>query len=99
MLDSPIDACATLGVKNDATKEEVRKAYLELVHRHPPDQEPEQFRRIHAAYELLCDPLSQAAALVARQFERPDLSAVIATAEPHRPRLHKLALLALGNQE
>jgi len=81
-----------------ASPEEIRKAYLALVRQHPPDRDPEKFRDIHAAYQLLSDPLAQATALLTPSRDKPDLLAVIAEAEKVRPRLATLNLLALGNE-
>ena len=35
----------------------IRRRYLELVRRYPPDRDPERFKEIHQAYEKLRDPL------------------------------------------
>ncbi len=88
-----------LEVKPDAPAEELRKAYLNLVRQHPPDRDPDKFRDIHAAYQMLNDPMAQATALLTLSRDKPDLEAVIAQAEKVRPRLATLNLLALGNQE
>ncbi len=93
------NAYQILEVKPGAAAEELRKAYLGLVRQHPPDRDPERFRDIHAAYQMLNDPLAQASALLSPSREKPDLSAVISSAEKLRPRLATLNLLALGNQE
>ena len=99
MDESVTDAHVVLNVKLDASAEEVRRAYLDLVRQYPPDQDAVKFRQIHAAYELLSDPLNQAQAIVTRPRERPNLSEIVASADEHRPRLKKLLLLALGNQD
>lgn len=44
-----------LGVSFPATDEEVRRAYLDLVKRFPPERHPEQFAEITEAYEALKD--------------------------------------------
>lgn len=88
-----------LEVKPDAPAEELRKAYLNLVRQHPPDRDPDKFRDIHAAYQMLNDPMAQATALLTLSRDKPDLEAVISQAEKVRPRLATLNLLALGNQE
>ena len=88
-----------LEVKPGAAADELRKAYLNLVRQHPPDRDPDKFRDIHTAYQMLNDPMAQATALLAPSFEKPDLFAVIVEAEKVRPRLATLNLLALGNQE
>ena len=88
-----------LELKSGATSEEIRRAYLNLVRQHPPDRAPDKFREIHAAYEMLNDPMNLATALMTSNSERPDLTAVIVEAEKVRPRLATLNLLALGNLE
>ena len=99
MSVSTSNAHQILEVKPDATADELRKAYLSLVRQHPPDRDPDKFREIHAAYQMLNDPMVQAAALLKHNRDKPDLIAVIAAAEKVRPRLSTLNLLALGNQE
>jgi len=99
MSVSASNAHQILELKSDATAEEIRKAYLSLVRQHPPDRDPDKFRDIHAAYQMLNDPMVRAAALLTRNRDKPDLLAVIAAAEKVRPRLSTLNLLALGNQE
>jgi len=42
-----------LGLPASATAEEVTRAYRKLVRRYPPELAPEQFARIHLAYQLL----------------------------------------------
>ena len=88
-----------LDVRPDAPAEELRKAYLNLVRQHPPDRDPDKFRDIHAAYQMLNDPMAQATALLTLSRDKPDLETVISQAEKVRPRLATLNLLALGNQE
>ena len=99
MSVSTSNAHQILEVKPDATADELRKAYLSLVRQHPPDRDPEKFREIHAAYQMLNDPMVQATALLTLNRDKPDLFAVISAAEKIRPRLSTLNLLALGNHE
>ncbi len=89
----------TLNVSADATPDELRNAYLNLVRQNPPDRDADKFREIHAAYQLLCNPMLQAEALLLPNKVKPDLAAVISSAEKIRPRLTTLNLLALGNLE
>jgi len=42
-----------LGVPANAGAEEIARAYRKLVRRYPPELAPEQFARIHRAYQLL----------------------------------------------
>lgn len=45
----------TLRIPYPATDEEVRRAYLEMVKRFPPERYPEEFAGISEAYEALKD--------------------------------------------
>lgn len=51
-----IDPYAVLGVARTATAAEIKQAYFTHVRAHPPEREPEMFKRIRAAYERLRDP-------------------------------------------
>ncbi len=45
-----------LAIEEDASHDEVRKAYRALLRRYPPERFPEEFKRIREAYETLSDP-------------------------------------------
>ena len=47
------DPYKTLGIEPSATQAEVKQAYFTLVREHPPERDPEGFKRIRAAYEKL----------------------------------------------
>lgn len=94
-----IEAHTILGVQANAAPDQIRSRYLELVRKYPPDQNPEKFREIHNAYQVLSDPLVQADALTSVSRDRPILADEIEKAKAIRGRLPTLALLALGNQE
>ena len=51
-----IDPYAVLGVARTATPAAIKSAYFALVRAHPPERDPETFKRIRAAYERLRDP-------------------------------------------
>lgn len=51
-----IDPYQILGLSGRATEDEVRKRYLELVREFRPDQSPERFAEIRAAYDAVRDP-------------------------------------------
>ena len=44
-----------LGMKPGASNEEIKKAYFTLVRKHPPQTDPEGFKKIRGAYERLCN--------------------------------------------
>jgi curved DNA-binding protein CbpA len=50
------DPYEIFGLTADAGEAEIRQRYLELVRRFPPDQAPERFAAVHAAYDALRDP-------------------------------------------
>ena len=69
------DPYTTLGVKNDATQDEIQKAYRRLAKKLHPDLNPgnkvaeEKFKEITAAYDLLSDPVKRA------RFDRGEVDA------------------------
>ena len=66
-----------IGVPPTASEAEIRRAYFKLVREHPPERDPEPFKRIRAAYEILRDP--------ARRAEWNLFVAVQPPAPPHDP--------------
>jgi curved DNA-binding protein CbpA len=50
------DPYAVLGLERSAAPEAIKRAYFALVRINPPERNPEQFKRIRAAYERLRDP-------------------------------------------
>lgn len=50
----------TLGVRKNATQETIKKAYRKMAAKHHPDTggDPEKFKEIAKAYEMLCSPYS-----------------------------------------
>lgn len=53
---------AVLGVLPSATIEEITRAYRKLVRRYPPELAPQQFARIHSAFQFLTSPERRMAA-------------------------------------
>ncbi len=49
----PEDPYKVLGVERQATEAEIKQAYFSLVREHPPERDPEGFKRVRAAYEKL----------------------------------------------
>jgi hypothetical protein len=57
ILTRPLqEARRRLAVGADADRRAIKRAYRRAVAEHPPDRDPEAFRQIREAYELLCAP-------------------------------------------
>jgi curved DNA-binding protein CbpA len=88
------DPYQTLGLAPDADDAAVRARYLELVRRHPPEQAPERFAAVRAAYERVRD---RDARLRYRLFEAgrgPTIDGLIEEAVC-RTRRHRVPLAEL----
>ncbi len=44
-----------LGIPKNASPEAVKKAYFNLIRKHPPEKDPQGFKRIRLAYDSLRD--------------------------------------------
>ena len=100
MASDTTDPFGVLGVPENATEQEIRKRYLELVKKYPPESAPEKFRQIHAAFQAAKDPLVIARRLLAQPEETtPDWQAVIDREQCDPPNLSVQLLLSLGNRE
>ena len=53
------DLYEVMEVPSNASTEEVHDAYYRAVRRHPPERDPEGFRRVQAAYEILKSPTAR----------------------------------------
>ncbi len=60
MTQPGIDPYVTLGLMRNASVAEIKQAYFALVRAHPPERDPDMFKRIRAAYEDLRDPQKRA---------------------------------------
>ncbi len=48
-----------LGVSEDASQEEIKTSFFDLVREHPPEQDPDAYQRLREAYDVLSDPVSR----------------------------------------
>jgi DnaJ-class molecular chaperone len=64
------DALDVLGVTCPISEGDLRRRYLELLKQHPPEKDPEGFKRIRAAYDALRRPAEQAR-LTLERIEQP----------------------------
>lgn len=61
-IENDVDLYDVLGVDNNATSEQIKKAYKKLANKFHPDKErgdEETFKRINQAYETLIDPVKR----------------------------------------
>src|SRR5438874_1317778 len=56
MARAYVDPYTVLGLTRGATADEIKNAYFALVRTHPPERDPQAFKRIRAAYERVRDP-------------------------------------------
>ncbi len=56
MSEPYIDPYEILDLARSSSAEEIKRAYFAMVRANPPERNPEQFKRIRAAYERLRDP-------------------------------------------
>jgi curved DNA-binding protein CbpA len=87
------DARAALGVGALADRAAVKAAYRAGVQEHPPDRDPEGFRRVREAYELLSDPGTRAKELILSRRPAVPPPAPAAPIEPAPAGATALALL------
>src|SRR5438034_6211051 len=49
------DLYKTLDLPPSASTEDIRRAYYQMVRKHPPEKDPERFQQVRQAYETLSD--------------------------------------------
>jgi len=94
VLDSFARARELLGLSADERDPRaIKQAYRRQAAAHPPDQDPEKFQALRAAYELLSDPLPFMDGWISQTT--PDAALPAAPQVPPLPQAHTArALLA-----
>ncbi len=93
-LTTPFEqARAALGVPAGADRAAVKRAYRAAVAEHPPDRDPDGFRRVRESYELLVDPTDRARDLILSRRPSAPPPPLPAPPEPPRPGVTAVALL------
>lgn len=87
------EARALLGVASDADANVIKRAYRKLVLAHPPDIDPEGFRRVRDAFELLSLPGPRIQDLMLQPTPTIDPPPLPKPPEP--PRVEPLPLVLL----
>lgn len=75
-----------LGLDPAATPEQIRDRYLELVRQNPPEQAPERFAAIRAAYTHLQDPDRQLSQMLNHPYPADGIDRLAAEIEATLPR-------------
>ena len=75
------DPYEVLGVGPQSGDAEIRRRYLDLVRRYPPDREPERFAAIREAYEQLRDPVVRLKAKLFPRGPNDTIDAILADVE------------------
>ncbi len=93
----------TLGVSPDASDQEIRARYLELVRRYTPEKDPRRFQEISEAFEQTKDLRARLRAAMMGPSEIGDakeaLMRLARASRPERRRAGLADLLADGEQD
>lgn len=91
------DPYQVLGLLPDSDDGTIRKRYLELVKKHPPERDPEKFTEIRKAYDQLRDLPTRIRTRLFEARTTQDLDTIIEDLECRkpRPRLSLEKLLAM----
>ena len=94
------DPYAELGLPADADDAAIRRRYLELVRQFTPEQSPERFAAIRAAYESLKDAETRLRHRLFDDGRNEDVAAIIEeiACRTSRRRLTLAALLSAANR-
>jgi curved DNA-binding protein CbpA len=72
-----MDPYKVLGLPTDSDDDAIRRRYLELVRRFPPEHHPEKFTAIRAAYESLRDLTTRVRYRLFEAGEEESIEAII----------------------
>ena len=75
------DPYEVLGLEPGSGDAEIRRRYLELVRRYPPDQHPERFAAVREAYDELRDPVTRLRARLFPTKTHETMDAILADVE------------------
>ena len=84
------EARELLGLQANASPEDLKRAWRRAAATHPPDGDPEAFRKVRGAYELLLDPLGSAQNLLYQPTS--NVEPPVLPPPPPAPPPHALAL-------
>ena len=78
----------TLDIKENASDEEIRKAYLRQIRQYPPESSPTEFQEINQAYMAIKDECSRAEfRLFGKVYEKVPLSSMLPKTYKKRNRV------------
>jgi len=94
------DPYEVLGLEPGSGEAEVRRRYLELVRRHPPDRDPDRFAAVRLAYDQLRDPQKRLESELFHPDMKESLDAIVADVQRRlqAARIPTETLLSLAEQ-
>ena len=92
------DPYEVLGLEPRSGDAEIRRRYLELVRRYPPDRDPERFAAVREAYDALRDPVTRLRERLFPTKTHETMDAILADAEQRlrRARISTKTLISLA---
>lgn len=90
------EARAILDLPAAADKAAIKRAYRRKTIEHPPDQDPEGFRRIRESYELLSNPLAGARTRLLHQMPHAPPPSIPEARPPDEPLVVALLRQIVG---
>jgi hypothetical protein len=91
-----VEARIVLGVSVDDDAAAIKRAYRKLALAHPPDMDPDGFRRVRDAYELLTEPSARVRELLLRPLPAVDPPPLPTIPELPRAAALPIAILRLA---
>jgi len=80
------DPYSILGISLESDDETIRKRYLQLVREFSPEQHPQRFAAIRAAYDEVKNFSRRVKARLFEQGKRDSMELIIAEIQSHSPR-------------
>lgn len=97
-----MNACEVLGIEPTSDKKEIKKAYARLLKQYHPEENPEEFKQIQAAYQQCLHPDQEIESISFEQNKQDIKTQPISTKEEDEiipPPIPKLETLFVQNEK